>query len=180
MTERLPRRAATVAAMAALVLLVPAPAPAQQSILVPFEIKDQFDRVHRHSDYAEQILIVIGSDRNGSEFHDDWESALRDSLAADSSDAGVAFLSVAEVRGVPFFLKGSVKVKFSREEDEWILLDWKGLLAETYGFEANSANILVFAADGTLALHVHGRELDLSKLSVLLATLRQTRADTPN
>ena len=156
------------------------PVSAQQSALVPFEMKDQFDRVHRHSDYADRILIVIGSDRSGSEFHDDWETALRDSLAADSSRVEIAFLSVAEVRGVPFFLKGTVKGKFSREEDEWILLDWGGLLAETYGFEPESTNILVFATDGTLVSHVHGRELDLEKLSAILAPLRQLQADTPH
>jgi len=156
------------------------PVSAQQSALVSFEMKDQFDHVHRQSDYADRILIVIGSDRSGSEFHDDWETALRDSLAADSSHVEIAFLSVAEVRGVPFFLKGTVKGKFSREADEWILLDWGGLLAETYGFEPKSTNILVFATDGTLVSHVHGRELDFSKLSVILATLRQTQADTPH
>jgi len=160
--------------------LVTIPLAAQPSELVQFEMKDQFDTVHSHGDYAGRILIVIGSDRRGSEFHDDWEVALRDSLNAGGSVANVAFLSVAEVRGVPFFLKGSVKGKFSRDPDEWILVDWKGFFAETYGFEPDATNMLLFAANGTLVSHTRGRELDWSKVSAIVATVRRLAEDAPS
>jgi hypothetical protein len=153
-------------------LLHPTPAAGQSLSLVPFEIKDQFDNVHRDTDYTGRILIVFGSDREGSAFHDDWESAVRDSVDVEWSSEIVTYLSVADLRGVPFFVKGSVKKKFSQNEDEWILLDWKGRFAKTYGFKKDATNIIVFASDGTLIGHSSGREVDPGTLSAVLATVR--------
>jgi len=166
------------AAVAGLVLMMlTTPTAGQQSELVPFEIQDQFDRVHRHTDYEGRLVIMIGSDREGSEFHDDWESAIRDSLQAEEwKPEEAAFVSVADVRGVPFFLKGNVKGKFSRDEAEWVLLDWEGHLSKTYGLKPNATNILVFASDGALVVHVHGRELDPKVLSVILTAVRRLRS----
>ena len=162
----------------ALALVAPAtPAAGQQSTLVSFEIEDQFDRVHRETDYAGRIVIIIGSDREGSQFHDGWVSAIRDSLPEGWNEE-LSILPVADVRGVPFFLKGRIKGNFSKDEDEWILLDWGGELPKAYGFQPNSTNILIFSADGTLVEHVHGRELDAEVLSAILTAVRGQQPDT--
>jgi len=176
MKRRVVRQCALVASgvlVASAILLVNAtPAFGQSLSLVSFEIKDQFDRVHRDTDYADRIMIVFGSDRKGSEFHDDWESAVRDSVDTEWGAESVAYLSVADLRGVPFFVKGSVKGKFPKDEDQWVLLDWKGHFAKTYGFKKDATNIVVFAADGTLIGHTYGRELDLDSVSAVLTTVR--------
>ncbi len=54
---------------------------AQQSKLASFEIDDQFGRVHRDFDYQGRVLVMIGSDREGSVFYDRWESVILRAVA---------------------------------------------------------------------------------------------------
>ncbi len=153
-------------------LLTPLAASAQNTTLIPFEVSDQHDRVHRHTDYAGRIVVLIGSDREGSRFNDDWDTAIREALESDPNYARVAFLPVADVRGVPFFLKTAVKRRFPPEKENSVLLDWDGVFATTYGFEPNSTNMVIFGADGRLERHEHGRELDLDALSAIVSDIR--------
>ena len=154
-------------------LLCPIILQAQDSTLINFEIKDQFDRIHRYTAYIDNILIVIGSDNEGSQFNQRWSSVIHNSLKNDPGYERIAFLPVANVRGVPFLLKGFVKSKFPKEEDKWVLMDWEGDFAESYNFEEKSTNILVFDPNGKLAHRAHGRELEDDILEGILTTIRE-------
>ncbi len=143
----------------------------QDSTLIAFTFRDQFNNIYTRDDFAGHILIVVGSDREGSPFNELWSFAIYDSLKKYSLNDSVRFLPVADVRGVPFFLKGMVKSKFPREKKRWILLDWKGLFAKAYRFIAGSSNILLIRRDGRVVYHVYGREPDPEKLNNLLQKL---------
>jgi hypothetical protein len=143
------------------------------STLIPFTLKDQFERVYNREDFLGKILLVVGSDKEGSSFNRLWGKAIHDSLKKYQLNQEVQFLPVADVRGVPFFLKGFVRGKFPREKKSWVLLDWKGLFAKAYEFIPGATNILLIRRDGKVAYQVHGHEPENEKTSRLLEVLFQ-------
>jgi predicted transcriptional regulator len=74
---------------------------------------------------------------------------------------------------VPFFVKGVVRGKFPQNPDQWVLMDWKGVVAKAYDFAPKSANVLVFAPDGALVHHASGREPDEETVSEVVNALRK-------
>jgi len=147
---------------------------AQDSSLISFKIEDQFDQAHTDQDYRDSIVIIIGSDKNGSKYNGRWTKAIRDSLKQEKNFGSVKFLRVADVLGVPFFVKGFVKGKFPKERESWVLLDWKGRFAKAYNFVSEACNIVIFDRKGVVVHKTHGRELDLEELAIICEKLRQS------
>ena len=141
--------------------------------LFDFAISDQFGRTHRHTDYVGKVLVVIGSDKDGSKFNGAWNSAIDDALKSHANYARVAYLPVADTRGVPFFIKPFVRRKFSKDKKEWVVLDWKGRFAKTYSYEPGSCNILVFDTTRRLVHRAHGTELNPVKVKEIALTVRR-------
>ena len=159
--------------LAVLGLSLVLPVRAQESQVLNFVLEDQFGDVHRSSDVSGRIVVLIGADRVGSQFTGAWNQAIHDSLGDHPQYGRIAHLAHANLRGVPFFLKGMIRSKFPQEPDGWVLMDWKGILPKTYGFAPKSANVLVFAPDGTLVHHASGREPDDETLRELVGALRE-------
>lgn len=147
------------------------PAAAGESELIDFEIKDQFDVVHRDEDLRGEVVVLIGSGKEGAEFNRVWGEAIRDTLAVDGLEQAYTKVAVADVRGVPFFLKGMVKGKFPEEPERWVLADWKGRFAQAYEFDEQSSNILIFDRKGSLVHQTAGRELETDTLAVIVTHL---------
>ena len=158
--------------------VLPGHAQAVAGRLAEFEIQDQFKQTHRTADLAGEVVVLVGSDRGGSAFNAAWGKALYDALDGHSRRDDVRFLPVADVRGVPFFMKAYVRGKFPEDPARWTLLDWEGVLAEAYAFHPDRCNIVVFDHEGTLVGRFHGREVDpdrLAELAQLVACLLDAR-----
>lgn len=149
---------------------------AQEPRLVDFELKDQFGKVYRAEDYVGKVVVLIGSDKGGSSFNGSWGNAIYEAVRDEPGIERYAPLPQADLRGVPFFVKGMIKKKFPRDEEQWVLLDWKGHLAEAYTFEPESSNIVVFAGDGTLMHRAYGREVDPAILNEIVVVIRDLLA----
>jgi predicted transcriptional regulator len=154
-------------------LMAAVPMHAEQLQLLDFEIEDQFKNVHRRSDVQGNIVILIGSDKDGSPFNEAWGKAIHESLSDHPQYALISLLAHADLRGVPFFLKGHIRREFPQNPDQYVLMDWKGLIAKAYNFAPKSSNVLVFAPSGDLAHHASGREPDDETLDRLLTALRE-------
>jgi hypothetical protein len=146
---------------------------AADSTLIDFEIKDQFDGIHRDDDFRGRVVVVFAYDRKGNDYQDRWFSAMRDSLAVTHDSSAVGFVRLANVRGVPFFLKSMIKGKFPREPEQWTLLDWKGRFDKAYGFAADMCTILVFNQRRTLVHSTTVTGLAAETLTGLLADVRR-------
>jgi len=146
---------------------------AQDAALISFKIEDQFGTVHTNEDYLASIVIVIGSDKNGSKYNGIWAKAIRDSLKHENNFAQIKFLRVADLRGVPFFIKGFVKGKFPKEKERWVLLDWKGQFAKAHEFESEACNIVIVDRNGTVVHKAHGQDLDYEKLAMICEKLKE-------
>jgi predicted transcriptional regulator len=141
--------------------------------LIDFKIKDQFDTVHRSGDVAGFVVLLIGSDKDGSEFNALWGEAISDALRNHSHYDQLAQLPQADLRGVPFFVKGLVKSKMPENPQEWVLMDWKGALSKAYQFVPGSTNVLVFGPDGRLHHQSAGQDLDDVKVQAVVKALQE-------
>lgn len=149
------------------------PGRAEELRLIDYEIQDQFGFVHRSADVAGTVVVLIGGDRGGSQFTGDWGKAIQEALGDHPRYGQITHLAHADLRGVPFFLKKMIREKFPQDPDRWVLMDWKGVIAKAYDFTAKSANVLVFAPDGTLAHHAAGEEPDDATLDEVITALRR-------
>jgi hypothetical protein len=148
-------------------------AQAAEDTFISFKIKDQFDRLHTDARYRGAVIVVTWGDRKGSSFMDNWSPALDDSLATEIKSYRVHHLEVAHVKGVPFFIKGKVKGHFSKEPEEYVLMDWDGEFNQAYDCTADHCNVLLFARNGKLIQQWAVTEPDPAILAEILAQTRQ-------
>jgi hypothetical protein len=153
------------------VLAVGAAAQTADPVLIDFELTDQFEQIHRDDDWRGDVLLLIGSDRNGSQFSAVWEQAVRENTTGFADMGSLRIVHVADVSGVPFFLKGVVRRKFPGDAGNPIILDWKGAFATAYGFDKDKANMLVFDRNAGLRHQVAAAEIDSRKLAELIDVL---------
>ena len=66
----------------------------------------------QHQDYTDQVVVAIGSDRHGSKFNPVWARAIKEALKIEPGQTGYTSLPLANMKGVPGFLKGFIKGKF--------------------------------------------------------------------
>jgi predicted transcriptional regulator len=144
-----------------------------ETTLIQFEIKDQFDRPHSERELQDRHVLLLCGDRKGSQYQGQWAAALRDSLRSRGRLESTTLIEIADLRGVPFFVKGSVKKKFPRDEASWVLMDWKGRFATAYGFEKDKCNIVLFDHSGML---VHEKAVEDLSLAVLQEILHHAEA----
>ena len=150
----------------------------QSDALVDFELRDQFDQIHRSSDYDADVLVVIGSDRDGSEYNAQWANAIADAFRSEVASGQVEFIGVADLSVVPFFLRRMVKRRFPKEPDEPVLLDWRGQFTQTYGFESGKVNIVAFSRGRELIHRSHGRSLTADGLVAIVNAIRSGIGDS--
>jgi len=143
----------------------------RDSTLIRFQLEDQFDQAWTHQDFSGHATIIVGSDRQGSEYNEIWSFAIYDSLVKHELKDSVKFLAVADTRGVPSLLKKMVKRKFPREAHRWIMIDWEGKFAVAYQFVPHECNLVVIDRAGKVVHQQSGKELDRKKLDLILGEI---------
>ena len=145
---------------------------AQETHLVQFKIKDQFNREFTEKSWGDSILVLIGSDRDGSVYNEGWGAAINDSLASYPGGETIHFVPHADIRGAPFFVKGFIRGKFPKEREKWVMMDWKGVFSKAYQFVKGESNILVFDRQRKLVHQTSGKEVTPAALGGILAALK--------
>lgn len=119
--------------------------PQEADSLISFSIEDQFDVVHQRSDYAGKIVIVFGSDRDGSSYNDDWAEPIADSLKASGLFEQVGFIGLADLGSVPYLMRSFVRSMMPADKNQHpILLDWQGKFSKAYNFRESHSNMIIF------------------------------------
>jgi len=133
---------------------------------------DQFDSLYSDEDFRGKILVLIGSDRGGSEYNGRWGAAIYNDLEGDPIRERVSWLGVADVSNVPSFMRGFVRGFFPKEKEEWVALDWEGLFPETYWFEEDMSNILVFDQSGRLVYRGTGTDVKKEQVDEIVQIIK--------
>jgi hypothetical protein len=126
---------------------------ATEKKLIEFSIKDQFGEEYTQNSFDAAYILVLGADREGSQYTDQWGPTLADSLKKDGRIDSVVFVALANLQGVPGMMKGMIKGFFPKEKENWVLLDWDGEFDQAYGFVENKCNILLFDQGRNLVMH---------------------------
>jgi len=140
---------------------------AQETTMISFKLRDQFNNSYTEKDFTNRIVIIVGSDREGSQYNERWSFAIYDSLRKKDLVDSVRFLPVADLRGVPFFIKSLVRSKFPRAKHRWILLDWKGLFAHAYNFTPKASNIIIIDRNKKVVYQTFVFDIEKEKLQAI-------------
>jgi predicted transcriptional regulator len=140
--------------------------------LVTFKLEDQFGVKTTEKDVVGRIVILIGSGKEGSQYNAVWGKTIHDSLNADDGYEDIVFLPLADLRGVPFFMKSFVKSRFPKEAGKRVLLDWKGHIPKAYDFAPDSSNVIVFDRAGKLIYRTHGLQPRQDQIDTLISVVR--------
>ncbi len=104
-------------------------------------LNDQFDRLHRHREPFSRPLVVVIADRRGASQIEGWVSELY-----DRHGQSVDIVGVADLQGVPDFMKNALRKAFRKQcTTHPILLDWNGDTTEA--FDRGGSGLDVYAVD---------------------------------
>lgn len=109
------------------------------------ELNDQYDAPQKLTFPTTNITVLTIADKKGSEQMDSWITALKAHYAGRIDLRGLA-----DVRGVPQFLRGGIRKKFQAARRYPVMMDWSGDVCTRLGFQPGVANILIIGTDGTV------------------------------
>ena len=152
----------------ALAFLLPVATVAAPAELIEFKVEDQFKKNHTREEVAGKVFVIVGSDRGGSVYNGAWSAAIDAGVRDLKVSDRVVSVGLADLRGLPFFLKGMIRGKFSENSKGWSIMDWKGIFPKAYEFEKDVSNILVFGPEGRLLHRTSGQEADPAEIRTIL------------
>jgi uncharacterized protein YfaP (DUF2135 family) len=123
----------------------PARAPAS------LELHDQYDQPQRLAFPATNVVVLTIADQKGSAQIDAWVTEIKARYAGRLDLRGLA-----DVRGVPGFLRGKVRKKFQETRRYPVMMDWSGTVCSQFGFQPGAANVLVLGPDGAIQARLAG------------------------
>ena len=145
---------------------------AEEIFLEPYSIPDQFDDAHTADEVKDSVVVYLRSDRKSFKFSPEWTQAINAELVEVPGSADVTFVYLAHMKGVPSFLRSMIKKKFPQDRAHWMLLDWKGVFASSYGFTKGAVNLLIFDRKGVLEYQSAVTEVEQSKLREMVVVMR--------
>jgi len=107
-----------------------------------FSLQDQYGKTFSLKQLAGKPMVLIACDSEGKKQKEAWVKAV-----TEKSGQQLIVLGVADVRPVPFFLKGKYTRDFQKDPAS-ILLDWDGTIFTSYGLVKDVANIIVIDKKG--------------------------------
>jgi hypothetical protein len=150
---------------------------ADQPPRLDYALEDQFGTSHTDEDCGEAVVILLGGDRKGSAYVDEWGSPLHRALGPELDEGTACSVGFAHLKGAPFFVKGKIVASFPKDPDAWVLLDWKGAISKKWGAEKGAANLYVFEPGGELVHNVSLREFDQAAFDRIVEVVEKALAE---
>ena len=154
-----------------LVLTYSQPIIAQDKMLIKFDMKDQFGNAYSDTSFADKYIILLGADREGSAYTDEWATGLVDSLKERDIYENAQIVALATLEAVPRLLRKMVRGFFPKDEEQWCLLDWDGEFNKTYGFKPAFCNVLIFDKEKTLIYQSAVNNFDADVAQIIINTI---------
>ncbi len=142
-----------------------------------FSLEDQFGNTHRDEDCGGAVTILLGGDRKGSAYIDEWGPELHRILAGPLDQGTVCSVGFANLKGAPFFVKKKIIKSFPTDPEAWTILDWKGEIARRWGFEKGAANFYLFDRGGRLVFHDSLRDFEQERFDRIVEAVKTTVSD---
>ena len=134
-------------------------------VCASFELRDQFEVLHKVSFPRTNLLVLTIADKQGHEQVDGWVQPLKEHFAGRIAIAGIA-----DVRGVPGLWRGSIREKFQKLRTHPVMMDWDGQVIKLLPVEKHRANVYLINRDGVVLFRTSG-EAKTDSLKTLLASV---------
>jgi hypothetical protein len=145
----------------------------QSNTLISFSLEDQFDVHYTNAQYRGYYVILVGGDRKGSDYCFIWSDAVKEKLENDPMKKNIKVLGIADLKAAPASFQNFIKSKFPKEKKHWALLDWDGIFSETYKFQEDVANIIIFSPEGDRIYTNTATEVEYSQLEEIVTLIHK-------
>lgn len=136
--------------------------PVPPTLCPPIALSDQYEHPQSVVFPTNRVVILTVADRTGNDFVDPWVQALKQRYAGRVEIVGVADLS-----GVPGFLKGMVRRRFQKARPHPVMMDWDGAVTRSLAAQRNKPNVYVIDQSGRICGAVSEPMSDFSLNSVI-------------
>lgn len=124
-------------------------------VLTAIDLNDQYDAPRSLRFPTTNITVLAIADRKGAAQVDDWIATLKLRYGGRIDIRGLA-----DVGGVPGFLRGRIRKKFQETRSHPVMMDWSGKVCARLGYQPGVANLLVLGGDGTILARFLGAASD--------------------
>ncbi len=128
------------------------------------ELSDQYDTKHVVSFPTTNVIFLTIADRKGSEQIAGWITALK-----ARPEMPVDIRGLADVGGVPGFLRGRIRKRFQETILYPVMMDWSGKICAQFKCVPDLANVYIIDRNGSLVGHFSGRTNDASLKEAFVA-----------
>lgn len=128
------------------------------------ELNDQYDKAQVMTFPATNVIFLTIADRKGSDQIGAWITALKARPATVVDIRGLADLG-----GVPGFLRGRIRKQFRETIQYPVMMDWSGKVCAKFNYVPDLANIYIIDRNGNLAGHFHGRAVETNLNAAFVA-----------
>jgi hypothetical protein len=135
-------------------------------------LRDQFGSATTLASPPGVPVVVLASNREGSEAAGRWERQIR----AASAGGAVRVLSVADLRGAPRVVRGLIRSQMPKDTAARVLLDWDGALGRPVRGADRPLVAAAYGRDGRLR---HWEALSLTTGSAAVAQTLVRAAEQP-
>ncbi len=134
---------------------------------------DQFDQQHSLSFPEERPVLITANGRRGQEQIKQWLDPLKEEFGDQ-----VRLISVADIRGLPGFLRGSMKEKFRTDLPQPVIMDFSGDVVRLLPSDPANVTLTVLDRSGKVIFAASGSPSQ-AQLQSLTEVLRQETGTSP-
>lgn len=116
------------------------------------ELNDQYDAKQVVSFPATNVIFLTIADRKGAGEIAGWIMALK-----ARPEMPVDIRGLADVGGVPGFLRGRIRKQFQETILYPVMMDWSGKVCAQFRYVPDRANVYILDRNGSLVGHFSGR-----------------------
>jgi len=153
---------------------------AQEETLISFKIEDQYEKEYTENSWQDSVLVVFGSDKEGAKYNKVWAKALYENYKKEALKIPIAYVGIADLSSVPFFLKTTVRKFFLKENANGIMMDWEGIFPDAYNFKEDHCNILLFDYNRNMIYKTAVTQLEDKKVAEIMHLFKTIKSTKNN
>ncbi len=123
----------------------------KKQVVAGFTLQDQYDAAHEIKFPRERPLILVVSDRKGSEGIAGWITPLAKQFRPE-----LDFFGVADLSTVPKPLRAKIQGYFKKGLDYPVMLDWDGSVLKKFNYKKKEPNLFLINTRGEIVKSTFG------------------------
>ena len=122
------------------------------SVAREFNLLDQYGKHYEITYPQEKICVLVFADKWGCTQVEGWVRPLYDQY-----EDTIAIIGVAQLDGVPGWLRSTLVRIFKKSIKFSVMMDWTGDVCRAYEYTGRKANVVIISRQGTIQHRVKGK-----------------------